>query len=106
MTVSPKSSPHHLICSGREASPLLHVVRLSPIPIPVELDPADKHKATATFKVSGKGKSDENGEWQDIGREMGRYFNDDGNAALKASFKKTDEGWQMYTIELLQTGKR
>lgn len=78
---------------------------LSPNPIPVQLDAADPKKAIATFKVSGKGKSSEDGEWEDIGRLVGRYFSDDGGATLKASFKKTDEGWQMYTIELLQTGK-
>lgn len=79
---------------------------LAPLPIPVEIDPADNKKATATFRVFGKGKADEGSDWEDIGKQVGRYFNESSGAMLKASFKKTDDGWRMYTVDVVPVDKR
>ena len=78
---------------------------LSPQPIPVQLDAADKKKAAATFKVSGKGKQSEGSDWEDIGRLVGSHLNEAENPTLKASFKKTDEGWMIYAVEVVPQEK-
>ncbi|HYG76538.1 MAG TPA: hypothetical protein VEK08_16155 [Planctomycetota bacterium] len=68
-------------------------VSLSPQPVPVQLDAADKNKATAQFRMRARGKSDSLGDWIEIGD---RYS----NALLHVSFKKTENGWRVYAVRL------
>jgi hypothetical protein len=72
---------------------------LIPQPVPVQLDPANRKRATAVFHISGMGKPDEAGEWQDVNLEIGRYLGEK-PVDLKAVFVKTDEGWMMESIDL------
>mgnify|MGYP000027915190 CR=1 FL=1 len=69
-------------------------VRLEPQPVPVQLDPADKTKASATFKMHAKGKTADGGEWVGIAE----HYDGSKNVSLKATFRKTDEGWRVTSV--------
>ena len=72
---------------------------LEPMPVPVELDPSNKKRATAVFHISGRGKFEENSEWEDVNAEIGRHMGEK-PVNLKAIFVKTDDGWMMEWIDL------
>ncbi len=72
---------------------------LIPMPVPVQLDPADNKRASATFQIMGMGKASENAEWEDINREIGQYLGEK-PVKLKATFVKTDDGWMMDSVDL------
>lgn len=76
-------------------------VTLLPEPIPVVIDSTEKKNATAQFRVTMRGKADENSSWDELPRRHAK----EGGIALKASFKKTDQGWRMNAIELAEDGK-
>lgn len=72
---------------------------LVPMPVPVQLDPANKKRATVVFHIAGEGKTDEGAEWEDVNKEIGRYLGEK-PVDLKAVFVKTDDGWMMESIDL------
>jgi hypothetical protein len=65
-------------------------VTYSPEPIPVVVD-ASRKTASATFNLTVQGKYDDNSPWGEIRKPF--------DGPLKATFKKTDKGWRMDTIE-------
>ena len=71
-------------------------VQVSPDVIPVQIDAADKTRATAVFKVQAQGRVEETTPWEDIARAYCAPEAD----ALKAYFKRTDDGWKMTACEL------
>jgi len=71
-------------------------VTMLPDPIPVVIDPLDKTKAIATFRVTVRGKIEHESPWDDI---IARW-SPVGAGVWKASFKKTEDGWKMQLLEL------
>ena len=68
-------------------------VTVSPLPLPVVLDPNAKDTARAEFRAVVRGRADDQAEWEDLNPEAG-------GTLFKAFFKKTEQGWKMKSLEV------
>jgi hypothetical protein len=68
---------------------------VSPDPLPVEIDPADKNKATAVFRVRAVGRNSEGDEWVPISRK----YTEESSTELMATFVRLRDGWRMSKVE-------
>jgi hypothetical protein len=73
-------------------------VDISPEPIPVTIDPADKKKATALMRAIVRGKVAEQAPWENVAENHGA--ND--TSKFKFLLRKTDRGWRVYQVDVVK----
>ena len=67
-------------------------VKITPEPIPVELDPNNANKATATFRAEVEGDIG-TGKWTSLNAQAG-------GSEFVCTFRKTEKGWKIEGLEL------